>query len=392
MPLRPHLRPKLLALALGLGLAALLGGAVGAWYQRPAGPVVGFHRSAPLLDADARNHPRLPSETGLLRWRVPSSVVSKIFPIGDVGDVYDPETYFRHRAHVDQERRLPDREDRAATWRLRTNSLGLRDDELRSDRPGLRVLMTGDSHSEGVCDNEQTFASRLERDLAASRGVDVECINAAKGGFSFYNYLGVLDRFRDLDFDVFVVTVYGGNDFSEVLTLRHYFHSTPRPSLLELCPDEIAKTQRIDFALLAQAYLGLKYFDAFPSEVELALSTARDVMAEIQAVCRRRGVELLVAYLPSVVEVQAQHFERTTERMTRALGLSADAVRLQERLAERFLADLQELGVRCVDLRPAFREAPELLYWWREWHIDLAGHELVARCLRDEIERALPPP
>ena len=45
----------------------------------------------------------------------------------------------------------------------------------------------------------------------------------------------------------------------------------------------------------------------------------------------------------------------------------------------RFLRAVSDLGVETVDLRAAFRGATELLYWKRDHHINLAGHDLVAR-------------
>jgi hypothetical protein len=103
-------------------------------------------------------------------------------------------------------------------------------EEVRGlQQPALRILVTGDSHTDGVCNNSESFTNLLEAELSAAHpGEAIEALNAGKGAYSFYNYLGVLERLLPLRPDVFVVAVYGGNDFVESLALRHTFeHGAP---------------------------------------------------------------------------------------------------------------------------------------------------------------------
>jgi hypothetical protein len=92
----------------------------------------------------------------------------------------------------------------------------------------VRVLVTGDSHTEGVCTNAESFTHLLEGALADARpGAAVEAINSGLSGYNLYNYLGVLEKGRALGPDVFVVTVYGGNDFAAAVQLYRYFERMP---------------------------------------------------------------------------------------------------------------------------------------------------------------------
>ena len=69
------------------------------------------------------------------------------------------------------------------------------DGEVLDPRIGPRILMTGDSHAAGVCENSESFTNVLEALLTEERGTPVEAINAAQGGFDHYNYLGILEHY-----------------------------------------------------------------------------------------------------------------------------------------------------------------------------------------------------
>jgi len=97
-------------------------------------------------------------------------------------------------------------------WKLRTNNYGMRNDQdVVAEWDGPRILVTGDSHIDGVCSNDESLAGVLARSLEAPHRPVVEVLNAGVGGYSMYNYLGVLERYaQELHPDVFVAVVYGG--------------------------------------------------------------------------------------------------------------------------------------------------------------------------------------
>lgn len=154
---------------------------------------------------------------------------ASFFPALDHSAVFDPHVYVRRKGGVDHRMRFPEHPD--GGWRVRTNSEGLReDDEIRTEQPDVRILVGGDSHTDGLCPNEASFANVLEALLADERpGETVEVLNTGTGAYHFYNYLGVLERFRELRPDLYVIAVYGGNDFYKNLGLLRYFERLPPP-------------------------------------------------------------------------------------------------------------------------------------------------------------------
>jgi hypothetical protein len=280
-----------------------------------------------------------------------------------------------------------------------TNSRSLREDEeVRAEKPVLRVLVAGDSHTDGVCSNAESFANLTEKALvrraqieASSRGERfeprwIDVLNAGKGTHSFFNYLGTLERNLDLDPDVFVVTVYGGNDFEELSWAWHgYGFDGPSPEGAARYRPQLVKAKRVHAQSLPQALMSLKFFAAYPREREIALRAATTVMERIQALCRERGIHLIVLYLPSRPEVEPENPDLSLPALLSAFELTPAALDTTRAMANQFLARIAELGIEAVDLRPAFLESKESPYWSWDWHINLVGHRLVAGALSQAL-------
>ncbi len=279
------------------------------------------------------------------------------------------------------------------------NSRSMReDDEPLAVKPKLRVLVAGDSHTDGVCQNFESFSNLTEAALRKLAGIEstqrgaafdprsIEVLNAGKGGYSFFNYLGTLERNLDLQPDVFVVTVYGGNDFHEVLSAWHsYRNDGKRPPGAARYPDEIRAATAISSQALNQAFYGVKYFDVYPEQMQIALDCGVEVCREIQALCRERGIRLIVLYLPPRQEVEPDNPALNIRQLLQALKLEPAALADAALLGDQLLIKLETLGIEHVDLRPAFRQAGESLYWNADWHINLAGQRIVARELLKTI-------
>src|SRR5690606_36735619 len=143
--------------------------------------------------------------------------------------MYDEVIYFRRMPHLSGRRRFPGYE--GGQWTLVTNDQGFREDQPLPEAPDRRVLVIGDSHTDGACENDESFANLLEAQLAERRpDLVMDVVNAGCGGYSFHNYARGLDRYvEELDVDVYVCAVYGGNDFLEVLPAMHYFERSRLP-------------------------------------------------------------------------------------------------------------------------------------------------------------------
>jgi lysophospholipase L1-like esterase len=101
--------------------------------------------------------------------------------------------------------------------RVRTNSLGLRDDEVPEEKSKseLRILVLGESTAFGdLVEQDQTFAEVLQRELAQrAPGCRASVINAGVTGYSLFQSTRYLElRGRALQPDV-VMIYHGFNDF-----------------------------------------------------------------------------------------------------------------------------------------------------------------------------------
>jgi lysophospholipase L1-like esterase len=391
----PRWKGRLLASMLGtvlaLGTFVLAGDRLGRKTDSVAFQSKGGKAFADLIDARREVLAKGPdaAPAGPWRWWVDERTAEKLFPLRIPNHVYDPYCYYRHKSHLDLDQPWPEHPNKR--WHMRTNELGLREDNEVSDKaPDVRVLVTGDSHTDGVCDNSESFANVLEASLAkAHPGKTVDVLNAGKGGYGFYNYMGVLQRFLALDLKprVFVVAVYGGNDFEEVLTAWHYFEGTMRPPGAEIYFRQLAAAKKFNEPCLAQGMMSFKYFNQNPGEVQTALDAALFVCGEILTTCKENGIAPVFVYVPSAYELDPAQTSVGLARVLDALKLTTEDLENAGKLSDRFLAGLDALGATTVDMRPPFHAFEGPLYWNLDHHMNVDAHALIARTLEPLVER-----
>lgn len=295
--------------------------------------------------------------------------------------VYHPLCYFRHKPGLDNRTRWPEHPDGA--WFRRTNSRGLReDDEAGLENTDLGVLVTGDSHTSGACNNSESFANLLEASLRERYPEQrVEVLNTGVGGYSFYNYLGVLREFIDQAPDVFVVAVYGGNDFKGVVRPHHYFRGTLMPPLRRNYYDKIGEASAVSAQFLAQSLGQVLYFQESPDQIEVALDAALVTTGEIRRLCSEAGIRLVYVYIPPAYEASWPELDELTARAREVLDLTEADLFVSDQLRRRFFDGLERLGVEVLDMGPVFRAREQPCYWSRDLHINLLGQRLIAESL-----------
>ncbi len=337
----------------------------------------------------ARGADRL--ETRAWTLSLPEAVATKLFPLKLPGQTYDEFSFYRYKGEVRAS--IPWAEHPNGAWHMNTNSIGTRDDEdPLGRRPDLRILVTGDSHTDGVCDNSESFCHRLEAALRAERpGKSIEAFNAGKGGYSFYNYLGVLERFHalELDPDVFVVAVYGGNDFEEVLTVWHYMNGTERADGSAKYWDKVLQAKRVNPPSLPQGMMAFKYFRENPEEAHYALQASASIAGEIVETCEVRGILPLFVYIPSKYELDPDAAMSEFAGVVAPLELTQADIQRVGALADRFIELVRATGAEVIDMRPRFRAVKTKLYWDEDHHIDVAAHQLIAAELQPSLDRFL---
>ncbi len=388
----PERRP-ILARALVSGLATLV--AVGlAWrvLGRSAAPVAFVAQAAEVdaLLAERRaaggaQFPRYDAQGRLLLEPMDAAVARTLFVMPAQTFEYDPARYYRYLPQLERGAEWPEHPD--GHWTRRTNGAGLReDDELRLGDVELSVLVTGDSHTDGVCNNAESFTNQLEARLAARHPErSVGALNVGLVGYSFFNYLGVLRGHLDPAPDVFVVAVYGGNDFLEALRPFHWFRGTEFPRRPEGYRERVERAQAVSTASLAQGLNQVMFLSEFPDQVELAIEAMQLCVTEIRRECDARGVRLVVVYIPPAYEVGWTWLDAMLGAASDELGLDAGDFDVARRLAQALFATLDALGVDGLDATAWFAEAPGPCYWERDLHIDLEAQALIAERLDEHL-------
>jgi hypothetical protein len=270
-------------------------------------------------------------------------------------------------------------------WRIITNGAGFLSDEELLESPDLRVLVTGDSHVDGMVPNEENLTQVLARGLRAERpGRAVEVLNAGVGTYDLYCYLVAVEERLALEPDVVVVVVYGGNDFAGSMSLYRYFNCLNMPTLSLYAPHEVQRTlpdNVVPRGVVPQELGQAAWFLNNPEDLDLAVDLALDVARELELACRAAGAELVFAYLPPPMSGQPHWYRFALGPLVRDLGLPDDALEVSDELADRWLAALAAHDIAALDLRPVFRAEPEPLYWWTDQHIAIDGHRVVGEAL-----------
>src|SRR5690606_18882269 len=183
---------RLLLAATATVAAFVLAGAVRHWWWGAAPP-----ESVELVDVRERLDRLLKGRTldpedllpkpldgeraDVLREPLSLNTARLFFPQAGMSRPFNQEFYFSRAPNL--EVRVPWPEHPNGEYVMRTNALGMREDEeVDPCRPDLRILVTGDSHTDGICANSESFCNRLEARLAAEDGGrTVEALNAAAG-------------------------------------------------------------------------------------------------------------------------------------------------------------------------------------------------------------------
>jgi GDSL-like lipase/acylhydrolase family protein len=337
-------------------------------------------RGAAALDAV------LPGEW---RYFIPEKRVRQLFgKTFGAARAYDPWTYWSSKGRT---KVIPWPERPEGQWTLHLNAQGLREDRDLGGPPAqIRVLVTGDSHAEGVCNNDESFANRLEASLRASHaGRTVEVLNAAGGGFMPYQYFGMLQKLREFEPQVFVVTIFGGNDFSGLTWFREYFGNTPHQQWTQEDGKlREAALRKAPFAM-GQCFNSLQNFKVHPESLEESCATAVELCEQMAELCRARRCAMIVVFLPAPCDCQWQPAHDDIERARTLLALGPEDLELNRRAAERFVSGLRVAGIEVLDLRPSFEGLAPPPFWRQDLHLNLEGHRLIAEQLLPLVEDEL---
>lgn len=396
-------RARAAVLSLSTALSLVLGWAVWSWWdgRQPAG--LEFHEVGDDLEKIRRERAVYAAERTAASadpfavepterpYYLTEEHAYQLFGLANKPEglhLYDPYCYVVQKAFRDAQ--VPWKEHPERKYTLATNEDGLRDDPIDWDAdPDLRVLVAGDSHTFGVCSNDESYPNRLEQLLAeAWPGRSFDVLNTGQGGYSFYHYLGMLEKYRYLEPDVFVLGIFGGNDFSEISGLARTFGEGPPAHFTSEQRDLRRRSiETVSRAALGQCLTGTFYFEHHPEHVAAMSDIALDLARQMRALCEARGARMVVAFIPAPCNLKWDAPIPKVDEAREFLQLEPDAVDVLDEVADRFLDRMRAEGVPVVDLRETIAGLDVPPYWRHDLHLDVTGHDLLARELQPVVEQ-----
>jgi hypothetical protein len=307
-------------------------------------------------------------------------------------DYYLLDEIAGHLHHPDYRKTVDWPEHPDGEFEMATNNLGFREDSPTSisKPPGVtRILVTGDSHTDGVVANSESFANVLEEILLRREDGGVEVINAGHGHYGPENYTGLLRRWRELDPDRYIVVFFVGNDFMDAVADAWFRGEVDLDERPDGYTDRLEEAQRLCGAAVAQGLNQVFLFETFPDLAERALSIAVGHFEEIADLCAETGIEPSVVLLPAKINV-AGETDPAAAAAVQTLGLDSTALDLNRRLAAELAAQLTDLGIDVLDLHDAFDASRETLFWVSDHHLNVNGHRLAAELFADRRNATRP--
>ena len=249
---------------------------------------------------------------------------------------------------------------------VKINSRGLRDREIPYERgPSLRrILMLGDSITEGWgVPFDETFAKRIER-LSATHSPAIEVINAGVGN---YNTIMEVEYFLQ-----------EGHKYQPDIVVLNYFinDAEPVPSYSSVnflrrnsysCAFISGRIDILMRQLSARPDWFNYYLNLYGNGDTRGWLEAKASIHKLADYCRLHHVKVLIAIIPELHDVQHYRFGKITD--------------IVHRTAE-------ENGVEFLDLLPALeREESSRLWVTRsDLHPNSYAHELIAGTLFQKLE------
>jgi len=326
------------------------------------------------------------------RTRIPPELAERIFHLNKSRNTYDEHANYINKPNWESKRVFHEHPDKGFVQR--TNSLGLRrNSEVTTGDIDLRVLVAGDSHLDGMCNNAENLCAIAESALRAERPDEtIEVLNAGRGGYHLWNYAGTLERFLHLDIkpDVFVVMVFGGNDFSGTIRLSHLYDGTEQQGHPASTRANREKAFEDKPHIMGQGYNSLLYFRDNPNEALYSLKECARITRYIAQLCEENEIELLYLYLPAPLSLKWEKPYRGARLIRELLEIKDSQRDLNQRIAERFLADLEAASIPHIDLSDDLGDDPAKHFWNLDLHLNVEGHRVVGGLLAEALRDAAP--
>jgi len=317
----------------------------------------------------------------LLKKENTNSYLKPHFPSSDA-DYYqaDSITGHFHKPHVIREFEWT--EHPLGKIEMKTNNVGLRSDTdtgKKKDKNQFQVLITGDSHVDGVVNNNESIAYFLENGLnKLYPAIKHEALNAGNGYFGPQNYLGVYNKFLNYHPDVFVVIIYTGNDFLDAIRIEAENGRLNVPKRPNGYYDKLWEIDELYSGFTGQYLNQLKFFETFPNYLDTALLITQQNLLQIKKLCKKNQSSLLVVLLPTKIDTEPQTDESRIDEVFEIMNFNESHFQKNRKMVISLTIWLEENDITYIDLQETFKKSDKELFWKTDYHINVAGHKAIA--------------
>jgi len=278
------------------------------------------------------------------------------------------------------------------------NKQGLREDKPVSfEKTKIRILVVGDSHTDGIVNNDESFPNKLEqltRCDAINAGV------AAYGPLKEYLWLKLYsDKYNP---DIVIVAFYVGNDLGDMIeppscpslkkVNNRYKIIPPKdrrfPKMLKYSLlyayifEIIYAKENFEKGPIGQSGTFQSLMQNSPNEEEAynRMDYVFDLFSELTT---NLNCKLLFLIIPTKIQIEGM--DTASKRKLKKFWRKGMDLSYTDKVRGRVLKMLSEKGIKNIDLYPYFKDeykkTHKPLFWNADHHLNIHGHSLTAEIL-----------
>lgn len=265
---------------------------------------------------------------------------------------------------------------------MKTNNTGLRNDndtKVQKDKNQFRVVVTGDSHIDGVLNNNESVAFFLDEGLNNQYPErQNEVLNAGNGYYGPQNYLGVYHKFQTYKPDIFIVTIYTGNDFLDAIRIEAENGRLSVPERPKGYYDKLWEIDGLYTGFTGQQLNQLKFFETFPNYADTALMITQKNLKKINKLCHQNHTTFLVVLLPTKIDTEPQTDQSRIDEVFEMMNFNESHLQKNRKMVLDLTQWLEQNDMNFIDLYDTYRQSNKELFWKADYHVNIDGHEIMA--------------
>ncbi|MEZ5194905.1 MAG: hypothetical protein R2764_00460 [Bacteroidales bacterium] len=312
---------------------------------------------------------------------IPESGIKAHFPSSDE-DYYEADSMAGHFHKKDASREFKWPEHPSGKIVMKTNNLGFRNDENTQlvKAPGVkRVLITGDSHTDGVLYNSESVAAKLESYLSEENPNQAfEVLNGGNGYFGPQNYLGVLNKFLPLKPDVYIVIIYTGNDYLDGIRIESENGRLETPERPNDYFDKLWEVDGLYSGFTGQYLNQVKFFKTYPEYADTALKIMTENLSAIKNTCSNNNIRLMVMLLPTKLDTEPETDRQRIDEVFRIMDFTNEDIQNNQLLSTHLTLWMDKNQIPFLDLYDPFMDSKDELFWLADYHVNHLGHAKIA--------------